>query len=114
MKLIILFFISISILFSCTMDCKSCHPKFNIEQIEHKPLKVCATCHTTESLANVEMGNACGADCFSCHPIEKLNNLGIQEHTIMNTCIECHNKDNFVPQKLLKLDNSTNLKELFK
>lgn len=109
-NLLIYFILSLSFVYACTMDCKSCHPKFNIEQKEHLSLKICITCHTSDSIKNVNMGDsACGADCFSCHPVEKLNKLGIKEHLVMNSCAECHNNENFQKEKLLKFNNTDTL-----
>lgn len=89
-KAFLSFLLFFAISYACTMDCKSCHPAFDIEQEQHKELKVCYTCHEDNKLENIDMGAACGADCFSCHPVEKLNSLGVAEHKIMSKCQQCH------------------------
>ncbi len=113
MKKLILLMISSFVAIACTMDCKSCHPKFNIEEDQHKDLKICITCHTTESISNVDMGSACGADCFSCHPVEKLNKLGVKEHSVMNSCSECHKSQNLNSVSFIDLEKN-NLKSFLK
>lgn len=97
-------------MFACTMDCKSCHPKFDISLEQHVGLKVCSECHKSDNIANIDMGAACGADCFSCHPVEKLNRLGIKEHSIMNGCQECHKGENFQENGIIKMNNMLDLK----
>jgi len=114
-KIGLIFLSLVSLLFSCTMDCKSCHPNFNIELEQHQPLKICITCHTNDSLSTIDMGNAaCGADCFSCHPVDKLNALNVKEHDAMNACVACHNNANFEKDKVLKLNDNLMLKNFLK
>lgn len=79
------------ILFACTGDCLTCHPKLmpTIEQdARHKPMLGCIKCHSADPNAMAE----CGSECFACHPVEKVEQIGVPEHAVIRGCRDCHVK----------------------
>lgn len=98
LKVLLIFTLTLQILFSCTGDCTSCHPKLDVESdARHTILKNCINCHNQETLKDVDMGPACGQDCWVCHDAKKVAQVDILEHKNLNACISCHssldNKD---------------------
>lgn len=109
MKFFVLLVCFFSILFSCDINCVSCHPNLNLENKEHSILKTCSKCHIKEKLDKINMGqSSCGQDCFRCHSVEKFNFSIAKEHNV-TSCIECHqnidkntfvkNTNNLIPLK---------------
>lgn len=93
-KLLLIIMLISTLLLSCESDCTKCHIKLDLKMNEHQELENCKTCHTKESLSNVNMGDsACGADCFQCHNIKKLVETN-KDHKVLNTCTNCHNINN--------------------
>ncbi|MCX2716172.1 hypothetical protein OQH61_00255 [Helicobacter sp. MIT 21-1697] len=76
---------------ACTGDCKSCHQNLDYKNdIRHRPMLECKTCHTDEKMAQIDMGS-CGEDCFSCHDAKKIQSPSLaKEHRAINACIQCH------------------------
>lgn len=81
----------ITLLFSCSGDCLSCHPALNLESdVRHQSLATCIACHSAETLTQSDMGAACGQDCFACHDAGKIAQSGVEEHHVLQGCIACH------------------------
>lgn len=97
---LIVMFLGGNIIIACEGDCTVCHQsiiKDGVFTKGHEGLGACKTCHTSESLENIDMGTAsCGQDCWECHSMQKVANLGVKEHEILATCQECHK--NTTPQ----------------
>ncbi len=89
----VLWAVSIIILdiWGCTGDCKSCHQNLDYKNdIRHRPMLECKTCHTDEKMAQIDMGG-CGEDCFSCHDVKKIQSPALaKEHSVIDACIQCH------------------------
>lgn len=88
MRLIFVLLFSMSLGFSCSGDCLSCHPKLKatiLTDKRHEPMLSCIGCHKEESGGQ----SACGNDCFACHPIEKID-PSVKEHQVIETCRNCH------------------------
>jgi len=102
-KYLFILFLFFTTVFACTGDCVSCHKVLDYtNDLRHSPMTTCITCHTTDSVKNVNMGSACGVDCFQCHKVEKITQSDVTEHKLINDCIKCHQtlkKDVFVSQK---------------
>ena len=99
------------VMFACTADCTSCHPKLDIKNdAKHKPLADCMTCHPPQSLKDTPM-SGCGTDCFSCHSVSKLT--AMPQHKVIDDCIVCHksmdknpflkNEKSFLNEKEIKI-----------
>ncbi len=66
----------------------------------------CKSCHTAEKMAQIPMGDTCGADCFACHSAKKLQNPALKsQHAIIQQCISCHVK---LDSEVLKNPNNPN------
>ena len=80
-----------AVAWACTGDCKSCHSKLDYQNdIRHRPMLECKSCHTEEKMASIDMGG-CGGDCFACHDIHKIQAPSLaREHYVINACIQCH------------------------
>ncbi len=46
----------------------------------------CIECHSADPNAMAE----CGSDCFGCHKIEKIEEVGVAQHTVIRECRDCH------------------------
>ena len=49
--------------------------------------------------ANNNIKAQCGADCSSCHALAFEDNKIAKEHTILNTCKNCHEEDGSLKNK---------------
>jgi len=91
LKVVILLTFLLISLFACSGDCKSCHPKLDLNgDTRHSIMKNCINCHTEDSFINIDMGAACGQDCWACHDVKKVSKLQIIEHKELERCIACH------------------------
>lgn len=105
MRALIFMVLFISMLFSCTGDCASCHTNLDYKNDErHKAMIECKNCHTEEKMGAIDMGSSCGRDCFACHSPSKLQNPALsKEHGMIPQCIQCHQelgKTPFDPKNL--------------
>lgn len=88
-SVLLLVAITTSVLFACTGDCLTCHPKLMEtihEDPRHKPMLGCIDCHS----ANPDAMAECGSDCFGCHPVEKIEKVGVKQHRVIRECRDCH------------------------
>ena len=89
MKYIFFLLTFTSSLLACTGDCLTCHPKLLAtinEDLRHKPMLTCITCHSAKPNSMAE----CGDDCFACHPMAKINKANVREHDVIQNCRDCH------------------------
>jgi hypothetical protein len=89
MKYLFAFIFFSVLLFACTGDCLSCHPKLakNIDTDQrHKPMLTCIECHKPDAQKMAD----CGADCFACHSMRKIYAAKVKEHDVIQSCRECH------------------------
>jgi len=89
MKIFILVFLATTVLFGCTGDCLTCHPKLVPtihEDLRHKPMLGCIECHSADPNSMAE----CGSDCFGCHSMQKINAANVRAHDVIQGCRDCH------------------------
>ncbi|TLD97321.1 hypothetical protein LS71_000765 [Helicobacter jaachi] len=92
-RILALYVIFVGALWACTGDCKACHQNLDFQNdIRHRPMTECKTCHTDAKMAQIDMGG-CGKDCFACHDIQKVQAQALaKEHYVINACIQCHSQ----------------------